>query len=105
MKIKIHPNSLIARIAAYKLKEKSVAITIGKHIFLYGVSKEHFLADKVWVCHELTHVTQYLQHGFFHFIFLYLRENIRSGYFNNRFEKDARNRENDFSLLDTFQLV
>ena len=102
--VRLHENSLIARMAAYKLKERSVAITVGRYICLYGISKEDFLKDKSWVCHELAHVEQYAQHGFLRFIFLYLKESAKSGYFNNRFEADARSREQEFSLLEKYQI-
>lgn len=105
LSVKLHSSSLIARIAACKLKERSVAITIGRHICLYGISKEDFLKDKSWVCHELAHVEQYAQHGFLRFIFLYLKESRKNGYFNNRFEADARNREQEFSLLEKYAIA
>lgn len=103
--VRLHSNSLIARIAACKLRERSVAVTIGRHICLYGISKEGFLKDKCWVCHELAHVEQYARYGFLRFIFLYLKESRENGYFNNRFEADARNRETEFSLLEKYQII
>ncbi|MDE1191043.1 MAG: DUF4157 domain-containing protein [Arachidicoccus sp.] len=103
--IKLHENSLIARIAAYKLKEKSIAITLGRHIFLYKSSKQEFLQDMSWICHELAHVAQYRRYGFIRFVFLYCKESARNGYFNNRFEKEARERECDKSLLEEYTIV
>lgn len=103
--IRLHPNSFIARIAAGKLKERSVAITIGRHIYLYGICKDDFLKDKNWICHELAHVEQYAKHGLLRFIFLYLKESIINGYFNNRFEVDARNREHEITLLEKYRIT
>lgn len=103
--VRLHSNSLIARIAACKLKERSAAVTIGRHICLYGTGKEDFLKDRSWVCHELAHVEQYAQYGFLRFIFLYLKESRKNGYFNNCFEADARNREHEFSLLEKYTIA
>lgn len=40
--------------------------------------------------HELCHVKQYQDHGFFPFLFKYLLESISKGYTNNKFEIEAR---------------
>ena len=90
MKFLIKENSWIARLAAKKLKAKNVAIVIGKTIHLYNVSKQDFLKDKKWVKHEMCHIHQFEKHGFFGFIFKYLRESIRHGYHNNKYEIEAR---------------
>ena len=94
--IKIKENSILARIAAGQLKSKNAAIVFRKTIHLFGVGKAEFLANEKWVKHELKHVEQYSQYGFFRFIFLYLQETIRNGYFNNRFEAEAREAENNY---------
>ena len=90
---KIKENSIIARVAAYKLKSKAVAIVIGKTIHLSNTPKEEFLQNKKWLKHELCHVKQFEQYGFFNFIFKYLQESIKSGYFMNKFEVEAREAE------------
>jgi hypothetical protein len=88
--VKIKENSLIAKIAAAKLKSDNVAIVIGSTIHLHNVSKENFLKDERWVKHELCHVQQFRQHGYFRFIIKYLYESIKHGYFNNKYEAAAR---------------
>jgi hypothetical protein len=86
----IKENSLVARIAAFKLGTKSVAMVLGKTIHLHNVSKSAFLQNKRWVKHELCHIRQFQQHGYWLFIVKYLWESIRSGYYNNKYEVEAR---------------
>ncbi|SRR6266480_6559996 len=90
MQYRIKENSFIARIAAWKLHSKRAAIVFGKNIHLHNISSQQFLADKRLMRHELCHVKQYHEHGFLPFLFKYLVESIKHGYFNNRFEKEAR---------------
>jgi len=89
----ITENSWIAYLAAKKLKSKKVAIVIGRTIHLFNTSKEEFLSDEKWVKHELCHIRQFRQYGFTGFIARYLFESIRHGYYNNKFEVEARNAE------------
>lgn len=93
MNISIKENSLIAKLAAKKLRSESVAITIGKTIHLYHVSKEDFLKDEKWVRHEMHHVAQFKKHGFFTFIFKYLWQSLKVGYYDNKYEAEARRAE------------
>ena len=86
----IKENSWLARIAAFKLGTKRVAMVIGNTIHLYNTTKEEFLNDKRWLKHELCHIRQFKQHGFFMFIIKYVWESIKKGYYNNRFEAEAR---------------
>ena len=86
----IKENSFVARIAAFKLGTKSVAIVTGKTIHLHNATKEEFLQNKRWVKHELCHIRQFQQHGYFVFIVKYLWESIRTGYYNNKYEAEAR---------------
>jgi hypothetical protein len=95
MQLIIKENSRIAKIAARKLQSDTVAIVIGKTIHLHNVSKEHFLHDKKWVKHEMCHIDQFKKHGFFPFIFKYLWESFRHGYYQNKYEIQARMAEND----------
>ncbi|MGN6603151.1 MAG: DUF4157 domain-containing protein [Ginsengibacter sp.] len=95
MEFKIKENSVIARIAAWKLKSRNVAITFGNNIHLYNVSKEDFLKNEKWVKHELCHVRQFEKYGFSRFICMYLWESIKVGYYKNRFEAEARAGENE----------
>ena len=86
----IKTNSYLAKVAAWKLHTKQIAMVIGKTIHLYGVSEDAFLANERWLKHELKHVEQYKENGTIKFLGLYLLESIKSGYYNNRFEKEAR---------------
>ena len=95
MKYRIKENSLIANIAAAKLKSGSVAIVIGSTIHLHQVSEKDFLKNEKWVKHEMCHIQQFKKFGFFKFILKYLRESARVGYYNNRFEVEARKAESE----------
>jgi len=95
MKYRIKENSLIAKIAAAKLKSGSVAIVIGSTIHLHQVSEKDFLKNEKWVKHEMCHIQQFKKFGFFKFIYQYLRESARVGYYNNRFEAEARKAESE----------
>lgn len=86
----IRENSSLAFLAGKVLRVKSAAVVLRKTIYLYGVSKESFLADNRWQKHELCHVKQFQQYGFLRFLFLYIMETARKGYYNNRFEVEAR---------------
>lgn len=99
MNVKIRENSWVARLAASKMRVEKVAIVFGHTIHLHQTSREEFLSDSGWVCHELKHVEQYRRHGFAGFLARYLAEWVRRGYFNNRFEREARAAESDVSLL------
>lgn len=90
---RIKENSWIAGLAARKLHADSVAIVIGHTIHLHNSSSEAFLKDERWLKHELCHVRQFEQHGFLAFIIKYLWESIRRGYFNNKYEVEARQAE------------
>ena len=93
MNYRLKENSWIARIAARKMKSHRVAIVFGEVIHLHNISKEQFLADERLVKHELCHVKQYKEHGFVLFLVKYLIESVRKGYYNNRFEVEARRAE------------
>ena len=94
MELEIKENSWIAKIAAAKLRSENVAIVLGKTIHLYHVSKEDFLRNEKWVKHEMCHLQQFRKYGFFNFIFKYLWESLKVGYYKNKFEAEARNAEN-----------
>lgn len=87
---RIKENSFFAKIAAMKLGVDHVALTLGKTIHLHNTSAERFRSDACWVKHELKHIEQFREYGFFRFIFLYTQEYIRKGYYHNRFEQEAR---------------
>ena len=90
MDYKVVEKSLFARIARMVLKSSNVAMVIGKTIHLSGVSREVFLKDEGWLAHELCHIRQFQEHGFFRFLWLYLKESWRVGYYNNKYEVEAR---------------
>lgn len=89
----IKERSFIARIAAWKLDAQQVALVIGNTIHLNNTTAEEFLSNKRWVQHEVCHIKQFRRYGFFNFILIYLFESLRKGYYNNRFEKEAREAE------------
>jgi hypothetical protein len=86
----IKENSIIARIAAWKLGSRQVAIVIGKTIHLHNTSREEFMKNKAWLNHELEHIRQYRTYGLVSFIILYLIESLKRGYYNNKYEVEAR---------------
>lgn len=90
MKFKIVEKSPLARIARMVLNSSNVAMVLGKTIHLSGVNRHDFLRDKAWLAHELCHIRQFKEHGFFRFLWLYLRESARVGYYNNKYEVEAR---------------
>ena len=89
----IKENSWLAKIAAKKLRSSNVAMVFGKTIHLFGVSKTDFLQDEKWLKHELCHIRQFKQYGYLNFVVKYLWESLRKGYYNNRFEVEARKAE------------
>lgn len=99
VKIKIRENSAVARLAAAGMKADRLAIVFGNTIHLHNTSRASFLNDRDWVCHELMHVQQYRQHGFTGFLARYLLDWLRHGYYNNRFEKEARAAEPNRELM------
>lgn len=86
--------------AAQKLRAPGAAIVIRKTIHLWGVTREDFLQTPAWVRHEVAHVYQYKKYGLLSFLYLYLTENARTGYYNNRFEREARSKENETKILN-----
>jgi hypothetical protein len=92
-RITIRENSRLAKIAAWKLGVKSVAFTLGKTIHLYKASAAEFLNNEKWLRHELKHVEQFRQHGYINFVLLYLAETLKHGYYNNKYEVEARKAE------------
>ena len=91
--LKIREDSFIARIAARKLKCEQVAIVIAQTIHLHNTPKAEFLSNRTWVRHEMVHLEQFRRYGTIRFMFLYVVESVRRGYWNNRFEKEARDGE------------
>ena len=94
----IQEKSNVALIAAKILQAKQVAIVFGKTIYLHNTSQAAFLNNKQWLRHELKHIQQYQRLGFVIFLILYLIETIKHGYYNNKYEVEARAAENDISI-------
>lgn len=94
----------MAKIAARKLKEKKVAMVLGKTIHLHNTSKSEFLLNKRWLRHEIAHVKQYKKFGIMQFLFMYLMESFNNGYDNNRFEVEARIKERDLTILEGIEI-
>lgn len=99
--VRIKEDSLMARLAAWKMGAFSVALTLGNTIHLHRATAAEFTADRSWVLHELKHVEQFRRHGFLPFIILYLAEWLRKGYYNNRFEVEARAAESRTEIFYT----
>ena len=89
----IKENSWIAKVAAFKMGSKKVAIVIGNTIHLHNTSRQEFLKNERWVKHELCHIKQFEENGFVTFIAKYLWESIKHGYYNNKYEVEAREAE------------
>jgi len=101
----IKENAVLARMASSFLKEEKMAVVIGKTIYLYRATTGEFLADRSWLRHELMHVWQYRKRGIFLFLFKYLYESIVRGYYNNRYEIEARNAEEFDGLEENFHII
>ncbi len=91
--VHIKENSLLARLAAYKLKTKQCAIVLNRTIHLHNTTREELIVNRKWLLHELKHVEQYQRYGTIRFVILYLYETMKRGYRNNRFEVEAREAE------------
>lgn len=96
----IRENGWPARIAARYLHARQMAIVFNRTMYLHGVSAADFLKNTPWLRHEVCHVLQYRRYTFPGFILLYLLQSLRHGYYNNRFEKEARIAERDTSILN-----
>jgi hypothetical protein len=95
----IKERSFIARIAAKRLRCRRVAIVIGKTIHLHNTSKQDFISNARWVRHEMVHIDQFRRYGNLKFALVYIFESIRKGYWNNRFEVEARQAETNEPIL------
>jgi len=93
MELNIKENSWIAKLAARKLQSGQVAIVIGNTIHLNNTTREDFLQNEKWVKHEVCHLQQFKKHGKFIFIIKYLWESLFHGYYNNKYEAEARKAE------------
>jgi hypothetical protein len=105
MKVYIREKSWMARLAAKRLGTRRIAIVIGRTIYLYRVSREEFLANNHWVRHELEHIEQFRQYGWVRFSWLYVAESLKTGYYNNKYEKEARASERDINRIKEFTFI
>ena len=90
MELQIKEKSWIAKLAAKKIRSKNVAIVIGNTIHLHNLTRQQFLQNEKWVKHEVCHLNQFQKHGHLAFIFKYLWESMRNGYYQNKYEEEAR---------------
>lgn len=89
--MKIREHSWLARLARWKLGNKAtVAMVIGQTVHLSGATREQFLANPAWVAHEQVHLRQFREQGFWRFLWRYVWESARVGYYANRYEVEAR---------------
>lgn len=105
IRCRIKEKSTVARIAAWRMKGPRIAIVFGHVIHLHGVTREQFLANIGWVRHEVCHVKQYQENGFWGFLWQYVADWIRVGYYANRFEKAARLAESNVTELDGVEIT
>lgn len=83
-------NSPLAYIARRVLHGSRVAMVLGQTVHLSGATRQEFLADAEWVAHEKVHLRQFREHGLLPFLWKYLVESARVGYYNNKYEVEAR---------------
>ena len=98
VKYSVQENSWLARLAARRLGQDKMAMVLGSTILLHNTTTGEFLSNQKWVRHELAHIRQFRQYGYAGFLFRYLAESLKNGYYNNKFEKLARDAEEDDSL-------
>ncbi|SFO31564.1 hypothetical protein SAMN05428949_4913 [Chitinophaga sp. YR627] len=101
----IKERSLLARLAARYMGGNQIAMVIGKTIHLHGATREDFLSHKWWVRHEICHVMQYRELGLIPFLWKYLWECARVGYYANRFEVEARAAEHNSAIMERVIIV
>lgn len=105
IEVKIKEQSRLAAIAAFFLKVDSVALVLGNCIHLWNVSRNDFLKNSRWYRHELAHIRQFIQYGYYTFLLKYVSESIRKGYKKNCFEIEARQKENDLNMEIDIRLL
>lgn len=105
MGIYLKENSQLARLAAFFLKKKTMALTLGTTIHLWHTKPGIFLQNQKWVRHEIAHVQQFQQNGFIFFILAYSWQTILHGYTKNKFEVSARMQENDTMDLKNYTFI
>lgn len=86
------------------MRQDKMAMVMGKTILLYNTTKAEFMTNKRWVRHELMHVKQFQQHGYLPFLYRYIIDWVRNGYYNNKFEREAREAEDDIALEQQYNI-
>lgn len=99
IRVSVVENSWVARLACRKLKIQQCAIVLGRTIFLHGLDKNALMQDQRLLRHEVCHVIQWQRMGYFYFLFCYLSWSIRNGYYQNPLEIEARQKEEDETIL------
>ena len=99
-KLRTWTNSPLAFIARRVLKAQRVAMVVGQTVHLSGTTRDEFLADAEWVAHEAVHLRQYREHGLLPFLWKYLIESARVGYYANKYEVEAREEARRVVLAD-----
>lgn len=70
------------------------------------IIREDRINDLRLLAHELTHVQQIENLGIFNFTYQYIRESMKTGYRNNKFEIEARaGAKNYMSILPKYKIV
>lgn len=102
IRVRIRQNAWLAKIACRCIRQKDVALTVSKTIYLSHSTPVHFLDNQRWVAHELAHVRQFMDYGLIRFLVMYLAESIRKGYYQNKWEAAARAQEEKTDILQDF---
>jgi hypothetical protein len=105
VKCYISEKSLLARLAAWRLKQDKMAMVMGRTILLHNTTAAEFMANKKWLRHELAHIRQFQQYGYIGFLYRYFIESIKNGYYNNKYEREAREAESDMIIEHQFTIA
>ena len=85
-------NSKFASAIGNLYGESKWAITTSGKTTRYSVPKESVTAK--WRRHENTHKNQFIKYGWIPFVLMYIWETVKNGYYNNKYEVEAREKEN-----------
>lgn len=89
--VKLKTDTLVSKVAFRLIrshKNKAIASAINKTIHLHAITAEAFVERKAFMRHELQHIIQY--HTIRFFVLKYIWETLKKGYFNNKYEVEAR---------------
>lgn len=82
-------NSKLANFIKWKRREMcGFAITTSKKCTRYSCSEDK--VDIKWRKHEECHKRQFAYYGWLPFVLMYLWESVKFGYYNNKYEVEAR---------------